>query len=167
MMVLTRSELLRMMSVRRRSSREHVGFGEQLPGVAHGAHGIAYFMRDTGGQPPKGGELGLLHALGQETRVFEENQGRARSDAERREMRANDPGAVRGHEGRRRIILPFALPPGRQRIEQPRRDLAHQSAWDRVRVAENLGCGLIDEANPVLRVDDQHALAQMLHDVLR
>ena len=80
MMVLTRSELLRMMSVSRRSSGPHVGtFGEQLAGVAHGADGIADFMRDAGGQPAERRELALLHALGQETRVFEENQGGARA----------------------------------------------------------------------------------------
>ncbi len=79
MMVLTRSELLRMMSVSRRSSGRDVRtFGEQLAGVAHGADGIAYFMRDAGGKPAERRELALLHALGHEARVLEENQGGAR-----------------------------------------------------------------------------------------
>ena len=47
-------------------------------------------------------------------------------------MRLDQACAVGGHESRRRIVLPFALPPGAQRVEQARRDLAHQGARDRV-----------------------------------
>ena len=58
------------------------------------------------------------------------------------------------------------LAPRAQGVEQPRRDLAQQRAGDGVRIAQNLGCGFVDQANPVGRIDDQEALAQVLHDVL-
>ncbi len=35
-----------------------------------------------------------------------------------------------------------------------------------MRVAEDLGRGFVDQANLVGRIDDQQALAQVLHDVL-
>ena len=34
-------------------------------------------------------------------------------------------------------------------------------------VAENLGRGFVDQADPVRGIDHQQALAQVLHDVLR
>ncbi len=75
MMVLTRSELLRMMSVSRRSSGPIVrAFGQQLAGMAHRADGIADLVGDAGGQPAERGKLALLHALGHEAGVLEENQ---------------------------------------------------------------------------------------------
>ena len=78
MMVLTRSELFRMMSVSRRSSGPIIGaLGQQLAGVAHGADGIADFMRDARGKAAERSELALLHALRHEAGVFEKNQRRA------------------------------------------------------------------------------------------
>ena len=82
-------------------------------------------------------------------------------------MRLNDPCAVRGHEARRLVVLLATLPPGAQRIEQARGDLAHERTWNCLGVAQDLSRGLVDEANLIRRLDDQDAFAQMLHDVLR
>ena len=65
-----------------------------------------------------------------------------------------------------RIGLRAALAPHREQIQQPRRHLAEQRIRLRV-AAEDLARGLVDEADAVLLVDDDEALAQPLDDVLR
>src|SRR5207249_2982241 len=92
-------------------------FGEQLPGVAHGAHGVANLVGDAGAQASEGRELGLLDLLGDEARVLEKNQHRRRArGAERGEVRPDHPPAVGGYEGwipgRRRSAAPTTLTPG-------------------------------------------------------
>ena len=73
MMVLIRWELVRMISVSRRSPGTHIrALGQQLAGVAHGADGISDFVGDARGQPAERCELALLHALGHQTGVLEE-----------------------------------------------------------------------------------------------
>src|SRR5579862_4574404 len=52
---------------------------EQLPGMAHGAHGIADLMSDACREAPEGCELALLYPLGHEGRILEENERRTRS----------------------------------------------------------------------------------------
>ena len=64
-------------------------------------------------------------------------------------------------------LRPLALPPGRQRVQEARRYLAHQGTRNGVVVAENLRCGFVDEADLIGGVDHQQAFAQVLHDVLR
>ncbi len=143
-------------------------FREQLTGMTHGAHGVADFMRDAGGQAAESGQFALLHALGHEAGVLEEDQGRTGLEtAQGREMGLYQAGAVGGHETRRRPLVAIAAPPGAQRIEQARRDLADQSARHGLLVTQNLSRGFIDETNLVGRVHDQQAFPQMLHDVLR
>ena len=65
MMVLTRSELLRMMSVSLLSSAPDARtFRQQLSRMAHSTHGISNFMSDARRQASQSGQLALLHALG-------------------------------------------------------------------------------------------------------
>ena len=105
MMPLTRSALLRMMSVSRRSSAAScLGFAEQLRGVAHGAHRIADLVRDARGQAPERGELRLLHLFLDERRVLEKDQHRRGIHAaERREMRPDHAPAIGRDEAFARI----------------------------------------------------------------
>ena len=102
MMPLTRSALVRMISVRRRSSLGELRrFRQQLARMAHGADRIADLVRDAGAQPAEGREFGLLDLLLDQARVLEEDQHRARGSdvAERREVRADHARAVGGDEG--------------------------------------------------------------------
>ena len=98
MMVLTRSPLLVMMSVRRRScGRQRGDSRQQLRRVAHRADRIADLVRDAGAEPAERGELRLLDALGDQRRVLEEDQRRALAAAvERDEVRLHQAAAVGG-----------------------------------------------------------------------
>ena len=107
MMVLTRSELLRMISVSRAIAGGEVrALGQQLTGVAHGADGIADLVRNARGQTSERGELALLHPLGHEAGVFEKDEGRrGRARTERREMWLDQSRPVGRDEAGRGVIL--------------------------------------------------------------
>ena len=60
-----------------------------------------------------------------------------------------------------------ALAPALQQIEQPRRGFAEKSIRIGLVIAEHARRRLVDQADALLIVDHQDALAQMLHDVLR
>ena len=159
-----------MMSVSRRSSgADSRAFGEQLTRMAHRADGIADFVRDARGQAAERGELALLHALGHEAGVLEKNQRRARVRC-RRAARSAVGSPARRRRRRSSTARPRALrlAPGAQAnragAARPRRRSAPGTACV---VAENLGGGLVDQADVVGGIDHQQALAQVLHDVLR
>ena len=131
MIVLTRSPLLVMMSVSRRSCVDSVGdFGQQLRGVAHRADRVADLVRDAGAEPAERGELRLLHALDDQRRVLEEDQRRSLAAAvERHEVRLDQAAAV-GGEQRQRAELPVVrvAAPRVEQVQQARRDLAERRA---------------------------------------
>ena len=78
MMVLTRSPLLVMMSVRRRSCGDSCGrLGQQLRSVAHGADRVADLVSDARAEPAERSELRLLDALDDQRRVLQEHQRRS------------------------------------------------------------------------------------------
>ena len=168
MMVLTRSELLRMMSVSRRSSGPMLrAFGQQLAGMAHRADGIADFMGDAGGQPAERGKLALLHALGHEAGVLEKDQRGPGHAAQAVRNAAESRARRRRRRSSTGEFSPCSrLSPSGQGIQQARRNLAHQGTRNGVIVAENFRRRFVDETNLIGGVDDQQAFAQMLHDVL-
>ena len=137
MIALTRSALVRMISVRRRSSARQRGrLGEELSGMTHGADGIADFVGDARAQPAQSREFRLLHFLGEHARVFQEDHyRRGIGCSQRREVRADRRAAVGGNERRvgtgEHAGVAFFLPPGLQKIEQLRRGLANQRVGDR------------------------------------
>ncbi len=100
MIVLTRSALVRMISVRRRSSSPRARrFRKQLTGVAHGSHRVAYLVRDARAQAAERRELGLAHGFVLQARVLQEYQHRARvRAAQGREVRLDHATAVGGNE---------------------------------------------------------------------
>src|SRR5579883_3144286 len=149
-------------------ARESGRLGEELTGVAHRADGVADLVRDARGEPAEGGELRLLHLLGDDARILEEDEDRrGLYAAERREMRPDDPSAVVGHEGLRGVPGRSRVPaPALEEVQQPRGDLAEERAGIGGSIAEDLRRGLVDEADAVLGVHDEDALAQVLDDVL-
>src|SRR5579872_6685594 len=95
---------------------------EQLPGVAHGTDRITDLVRDAGAQPAQGRELRLLHFRRDEARVLQEDEhGRGRGGAERREMRADDLRAVGADKGllqrRKDARIAAALPPALEEVQ--------------------------------------------------
>ncbi len=119
MIVLTRSELFRMISVSLPLlGPDRRALGEQLAGMAHRAHGVANLMGDARREATERRELALLHALRHEARVLEKDQRRAgRRVAERRKMRLDDPCAVGRDEVGRRPLVALALAPRAQGIQ--------------------------------------------------
>jgi hypothetical protein len=135
--------------------------------VAHRADGVPDLVRDAGRQPAERGQLGLLHALGEPAGVLEEHdQRRGPAAAERREVGLDFPAAV-GRDDRRILDRRAVRPPAPPLdvVEQARRDLAEQRPRAGLG-AEDLQRGLVDQPHAVLRIDDDDALAQVLHDVL-
>ena len=126
-------------------------------------------MRDAGGKPAERSELRLLHLAGEHAGVLEEHQHRRGFDsAQRREMRGDLAGPVRSNEAAVAVRLRHrVLSPGGQQIQQARRRFAEQCAGESRAVAKDFGGRFIDQADPVLRVHDEDALAEVLHDVLR
>ena len=169
-MVLTRSPLLVMMSVRRRSCGDSVGrLGQQLRRMAHRADRVADLVRDARAQPAERGELRLLHALGDQRRVLQEDQRRSRCRCCRATRSAAAPGCRRRTASSvQRAELPVVgVPaPGIEQVQQARRDFAERRACLHGRAMQQQRGRLVDQADRVVRVDDQDALAQVLHDEL-
>ena len=169
MMVLTRSPLLVMMSVRRRSWRRQLGrLRQQLRGMAHRADRVADLVRDAGAEPAERRELRLLHALDDQRGVLEEYQRRPLAAAvERDEMRLDQAAAVGGEHGQRAELPVVGAPAPRvQQVQQARRDLAERRALPDARSLQQQRGRLVDQADRVVRIHDQDALAQVLHDEL-
>ena len=138
--------------------------------MAHGADRIADLVRDAGAEPAERGELRLLDrsasSVVSSRKITTPGAGFA---AERREMRPD-------HARRRRPSMKASTATRRSCAGAGARSRADTAAAARLRraarrvgaaVAEHLRRGLVDEPDAVLRVDDQDALAQVLHDVLR
>ena len=87
-------------------------------------------------------------------------------------MSPDESRAVRGRERRvrwrgRARRRGGALPPRLEQVEQAWRSLPDQGVGIGAIVTQNLGRGFVDEADAIVRVDHQQALAQVLQDVLR
>ena len=136
--------------------------------MAHGTDGIADFVGDAGAQSSEGGEFGLLDALGDQRRVFEKDQGRALVRfVERDKVGLHHIAAIGGHHGER-AHLPIVgmAPPGPEQEQQSGRHFAQRGAGFYCAVHQQLRGGFVDQANAVVFIDDQNALAQVLHDEL-
>ncbi len=154
-------------------AREVGRLGEQLPRVAHGADRVADLVRDARAQAPERRELRLLHLLGDEARVLEEDQHRSgAARAKRRKVRPDDPcpvGGTRRSDPRPAASRSRRCSGARTQGEtaaavRPRpRSASGYAFWS----PEHLRGRLVDEPDAVLGIDDQDALAQVLHDVLR
>lgn len=148
---------------------EPAGFTEELGRMTHRADRVPDLMRDARGEASERGEFQLLEPPGDFRRVFEEHDDGWRVFvSERREVRQDLVRTVAGHESGARVLRPLAaLPPGREQIQEPRGSLAEEGSRVGAPVSEDLRGGFVDQADAVLVVDHEEALAQVLHDVLR
>ena len=141
---------------------------QQLAGVAHRADGIADLVRDARAQPSERGELRLLRAFGDDAGVLEEHEhGPAAGLRQRDEVRPDGRAAVGADDLAVDVATVGGLPaPGIEQEGEPRRDQRERRAGQDRRAPQQPGGGLVDQPDAVELVDDEDALAQVLHDEL-
>jgi hypothetical protein len=82
-------------------------------------------------------------------------------------MRLHQRAAVRGEHGERGELPVVGAPaPGFEQVQKPRRDFAERRALPHARTVQQQRGRLVDEADRVVCIHDQDALAQVLDDEL-
>ncbi len=136
--------------------------------MAHGPDGVANLVGDAGAEAAQGGQLGLLNPFRQQARIFHKDEHAAVAViAQRRKTQIDEGGSVRCGNGQRTIIgTHTALPPAPKLPMQSRRDILDPQAGASVGNAQVSGGRAVNQANPVIPVDDHDALAQALNNVV-